>query len=356
VEQQSVMELLIQKGYSVYLLTLTREGALHEYARSLGVKAFALPADANYNFKNVFKNTKQLIRFCKLYNIKIILAHQQLAAVPLIFAQPFLKLKSYYFRHNTDEDYKVNPLKARLLNTFINAFTQNIIAPSDAVYEYMIQKEKLAPQKIRRINYGYNFLQYEKSESGVANEIRRIYSCKLLVLSIARLVPPKRHIEMFECIKSLAMQGSDVKLICLGEGQLKIELEKWIVDNKMQQHIFLQGRKTNVFDYLSACDVLLHLSESEASNSVVKEAGITGKPVIVCKSVGDFSDYIRHGENGFLVSKEYPISDTIAVLNQCYADTSLLTKTGEYLYHTVTDLFDIKNVEDKYQELINTKS
>lgn len=353
VEQQSVMEMLVNKGHSVFLLTLTPENDLHKIVRQFGVKASSSPVKKTSGVRNIFLNAKYLVAFCKTNNIEIIIAHQQLAALPLIFARPFIKSKSFYLRHNADEDYKAFPIKAWIMNRFINKMLPFIIVPSDVVNHFMIEHEKVSSKKIIRINYGYNFLQYEKPEPQKVKEIKDAYSCKLLIISIARLVPAKRHQLMFEVVKKLINAGLDVKMICLGDGYLRNELQQWVNTNKLSNKIILKGNQGNVFDYFAAGDLLFHLSESEASNSVVKEAALVNKPVMVCERVGDFSNYIINGKNGFLLNKEAPSNEAVQLLKKFYYNNEILLHTGYELHKTVLREFDIKNVSLLYDEIIN---
>lgn len=351
VEQQSVMEMLVGKGHSVFLLTLTSENDLHKIVRQFGVKAFSSPVNKTSGF-NIFLNAKYLVAFCKTNNIQVIIAHQQVAALPLIFARLFIKSKTFYVRHNTDEDYKAHPVKAAIMNRFINAMLPRIVAPSNAVYQYMIEHEKISSKKLLRINYGYNFLQYEKPDLNKSTQIGETYQSKLLIISVARLVPAKRHSLMFEAVKILVGKGLDVKLVCLGDGPLKDKLQKSIVANALTDRVFLEGIQPNVLDYLAAGDILLHLSETEASNSAVKEAGLIKKPVIVCEKTGDFEDYIVHGENGFLVKKDNPLPQTVQALEKCYSNKEILTVMGNNLCEMVLKKFDISNVSSQYDDLI----
>ena len=285
--------------------------------------------------------------------IDIILAHQQLAALPLIFARPFLKAKCFYIRHNADEDYKLFPKKSYLLNRFINYMMPSIIAPSDTVYKFMIEKEKVPVKKMWRINYGYNFSQYDKPDLQNAQMIRDKFSCHLLIISIARLVAVKRHQLMFEAVKNLKGKGMDVKMICLGDGMLKNNLQQWIDSNGLTSSIFLLGILPDIFDYLQAADILLHLSETEASNSVVKESGLIKRPIIVCKNVGDFSDYIINEKNSFLVDKENPLNETVMILEKYYYEKNALQEIGNNLQSIILKEFDINNVSPLYDKLIN---
>jgi hypothetical protein len=156
--------MLVNKGHHVFLLTLSGRGFIHDYVSRLGVSASASPVEGGADYKNILRNAFYLIRFCKKNSIHLVLAHQQSAALPLIFSLPFIHVKSYYIRHNSDEDYKSFPRKAYLLNRFINKLIPSIIAPSDIVYRFMTGREGVPSKKIQRINYGYNFLQYDQPD------------------------------------------------------------------------------------------------------------------------------------------------------------------------------------------------
>lgn len=353
VEQQSVIEMFIKHGHRVFLLTLSAQGTLHQIASALGATCLASSKGENLNIKNVFNNARLLIKTCKKHQINLVLAHQQVCGLPLIIAQTFIKCPAYYIRHNTDEGYASNPAKARILNGIINRFSKKIIAPSDIVFNFLQKREGVHTNKIRRINYGYNFEQYEKPDNNIVESIKEEFSASLLIVSVARLVEAKRHIKMFSVVQELVKNGLDIKIICLGSGILKTVLEKWIAVNKMEHNIYLLGMKSNVIDYLSAGDLLLHLSETEASNSVVKEAGLVKKAAIVCKGVGDFEDYIEHYVNGFLTEKEHPEKETLNILRAMYHNKSQLEQIGIIAQQTITSVFDIKNVELSYLNLLN---
>lgn len=355
VEQQSVMEILLNKGHRVFLLTLTQEGELHTIVRKLGVEAFASGYEASLRPGSIFANARVLAKFCREHAVDLVLAHQQSAVLPLLLAKPLIRAGYYYIRHNSDEDYLNSPLKAGLLNRFINRLAKKIIAPSDIVYRYMVHKEQVPASKMLRVNYGYNFEQYEKPDTENAKKIRGEHPCTFLILSIARLVPAKRHSIMFEVVKQMLKEGFDVKMICLGVGSSDAELQQWVKENSLEERIFFKGRKKEIFDYLVASDVLFHLSATEASNSVVKETGWAGRTAVVCERVGDFSDYVVNGENGFLVNKENPFSESLQAMKKLYQDPELRETAGRRLKEKVVERFDIKNLTEVYDRLINNQ-
>lgn len=213
-------------------------------------------------------------------------------------------------------------------------------------------REGVPEKKICKLNYGYNFSQYEQPDPAEVQKIKADFPAALRLLSIARMVPAKRHREMFSIVARLVQDGIDCKLVCLGPGPMKNELEEEIKKLHLEKNIFLLGRKENVMDYIEAADVFIHLSRAEASNSAVKELGLRKKTVIVCKGVGDFEEYIIHNQNGFLVDKESPSEETYEILRKISEGKIDKTRIGQQLFETVTTAYDINNIVPDYDLLL----
>lgn len=354
VEQQSILEALHKKGHTVILYTSCKKGTLHTIAKSLGVTALASQKEYSNTFKNVWHNIFQLKKIIKEYAIDFTIVHQQVPALTFGILNILKKNRFAYVRHNSDEDYQNFPIKATLLNTLTNFLTPVKIAPSVLVKNFWSTKESVQKDTITVINYGYNFNQYEQANWDNVKKIKEQYPAQVLILSMARLVPQKRHLDMFAAIKQLSEKGIDCKLLCLGAGILENELNKYISANHLQNNIFLIGRKDNIFDYIAAADIFLHLSNSEASNSAVKEVALYNKSVIVCREVGDFEEYIENFKNGFLVSLQNAVPETVAIIEAIADKTIDVNSIGKAFNTTVISIFNIDKVIDKYETIIHT--
>jgi glycosyltransferase involved in cell wall biosynthesis len=353
VEQQSVMEALHKRGYNIILYTSCKKGILHTIAENLGIIALASEKEYSKTFKNIWNNVFQLKQIIKKYNIDFIIVHQQEPALTVGILNTFKKIRFAYVRHNSDEDYQNFPVKAKLLNKITNGLTPIKIAPSLLVKEFWHKKEGVKENNITTINYGYNFNQYEQPDWENVTRIREKYTTSLLILSIARFVPQKQHLKMFAVIEQLMKKGIDCKLICLGSGYLEQELKQYVTKHNLQNNIFLVGRKDNIFDYIAAADIFLHLSNSEASNSAVKEVALYNKPVIVCKEVGDFEDYIIDRKNGFLVSLQNAVNESVAIIEDINNKIIDVNSLGKRFNSAVTTIFSIDNVIELYEAIIN---
>ena len=134
------------------------------------------------------------------------------------------------------------------------------------------------------------------------------------------------------------------------KGQEKEKLEQYIAANKLEKHILMLGFRKDFLDYMAAADLLIHPSLTEASNSVTKEMGLLKKAVAVCAGVGDFSDYIEDGRNGFLLPIDGTETAIEALIRRAYKNKQLLEEVGKNLRHTVLDRFSVR--EDTVQKYV----
>jgi glycosyltransferase involved in cell wall biosynthesis len=113
----------------------------------------------------------------------------------------------------------------------------------------------------------------------------------------------------------------------------------------------MPGFVSNILDYMTAGDFFLHPSLLDSSCVAVKEAGLVRKPVIVCKNIGDFEDYIVFGKNGFTVSQETFSVEAAAIIIKHRNNTAYLKEVGMNLRNDVVRLFSIENVLPYYAPL-----
>ncbi|WP_460559043.1 glycosyltransferase [Ferruginibacter profundus] len=337
-------------GHEPFLLTCLPEGILHKNFQAHGFKTFS----SNIKARGVMYFIKQiifLVKFCKKNNIAVVVSHLQSSAIITGFARYFMKTKVVYMRHHTDYVGIYNSPKEKLQNWLANTFSPKIIAISEDV-KVMLLKEGVPESKIARINLCYDFGEYKNDFTDQFDAVKEEMKSNLSLLYVARLDPVKRHTLAFEVVEKLLSQGIDCKLTCIGRGNIEDQLRKYIAERGLEKNIIIRGFVTNVFDYIKAADILLLISETEASSHMLKEAGVCGKTLIACNGVGDFNDYLVNGENGFLVDKNNPVDETVNILKKINQDKSLITILGDNLKKTVYRNFSIdSNFEQLYSQL-----
>lgn len=342
------------QGHHVILLTQSEESELHEELRKNSINFSTYVIEKNNALIYYFKHLLFLIKFCRINKIDIVYSHLQQANIISVFAQFFCNSRFYICRHHSNVSGSDKNFNQSLFDKLINRFSKLIIVPSKMVYKQVNEVEGVSNNKIKLINYGYDFNKYPSPNIIEVEKIKNEFKSELLLVKIARLVPGKRYNILFSVINKLVNEGMDIKLLVISGGPLFQELEEYIKVNHLENNIYLLGEKSNVIDYLCASDVVPLLSEAEASNSVIKEAGLVSKCVIVCKGVGDFEDYIVDGDSGFLIDKENPTSDLLKHLSDIYSQKVDIKRLGNKLHESVLENFSIENVIEKY-DILNKK-
>jgi glycosyltransferase involved in cell wall biosynthesis len=346
-------------GNEVYFMTTCNSGDLHDFFKINGF-TFADSKSGERSFPLAFIiRFIELLRFCYRYKIDIIHSHLHPTNIVAVFAQYFLKSKVVVFRHHLhhvlpgQESSMINR-NERMFDKVISRMARMIVIPSNGVYNGMVNDEGVNSAKLMVIPYIYDFAQYNKPNPSAVSEIKSKYPCQLRLIMVSRLIKLKRHMAVFPVIKKLIEVGLDLKLIVLDEGDEKENLQDWIVDNGMQNHIILVGYRRDFINYMAASDMLLQPSLTDASNNVAKEMAMLEKVIAVSEGVGDYSDYVEDGVNGFLL----PLANTESKIEDCirkvYDDPGHCKEMGQRLRNTVLGKFDVSNsgwVMDLYNQL-----
>ena len=350
VSLSSLMIAFQEQGHSVYLLTQSEKGDLHSEVEEYGVKTFSYHIKKRFAALFYLDHLRFLKKFIVAHKIDIVYSHLQQANIVAVWAQRSSNARFIICRHHSDSAYVELNANAKRADRMINTYGKEFIAPSKKVFDQMTAVEKVDPKKIHLIRYAYDFSKYPEPNSEKVNQLREKYKAKLILVCVARLIPEKRHQLLFESVLELVKEGADIKLLVLSEGYLRDELCSFVENNSLSKHIFFLGHQTNVIDHLAAADLVVHISASEASNNLIKEAGLVSKPVVCCHDVGDFDEYLIHDHNSILLDKTNTRVHLTNVLRKVYQNEYNLDKMGERLKDSVTALFSIGKVLPEYDQ------
>ena len=289
----------------------------------------------------------------KCYSLKIdtLYSHLEPNNFLAVVAQYLTRTKVTICRHHSNEA-SLYGFDKSCSYRFTYKFACRVVVVSQCVKEYMVLHEKVNSNKIHHINLAYNFSLFPKADRKESLEIRETYgSPDILLVTIARLTKYKRVDKSIRVIDSLKEKGIFAKLLILGAGELEDELKTMVTQLKLEDQVYFTGYVTNVMSYLHACDYLLHPSVLEACCVVIKEAGLSKKPVIVCEGICGYH-YIHDRANGFLTEKDTFEHDASNIIQQTYKNSELLSNVGINLEKDVKRLFDIKKLSQKHLDLI----
>ncbi|MFT4577842.1 MAG: teichuronic acid biosynthesis glycosyltransferase TuaC, partial [Nitrospinales bacterium] len=122
-----------------------------------------------------------------------------------------------------------------------------------------------------------------------------------IILSIGSLNKTKNHTLLINTFAEIAASNNSWHLYIIGEGEEQQNLEKQILDVKLEQKITLLGSvdHNSISKWLKAADIFVHPSQSEGTPNVLLEAMACGLPVIASK-VGGIPELIKDNTEGLL--------------------------------------------------------
>jgi len=191
-------------------------------------------------------------------------------------------------------------LAKKLSKDFCNT-NDLIIAPSTKIRNYL--KKWGVKRDIKILATGIDFKEFTKKTSNGLNNFRNKYNIKKddrVLLFLARIAKEKNIDFLIESLKRI---GDKNKLLMVGDGPYKKELENKIKKEKIDNIIFTGylDRK-NVSLAYQVSDIFVFSSTSETQGLVIAEAMGCGLPIVALKDAA-VADMVDDGKNGFLTNK-----------------------------------------------------
>ena len=168
----------------------------------------------------------------------------------------------------------------------------------------------------------------------------------LIIGTIAELHKNKGLNYAIEGIAQLKKQSSvPVNFVIIGEGEERFRLEQLVTQLGLKQVVFFAGQKDNASKLLSAFDIFLLPSITEAFPYVILEAGNAGLPVIAT-AVGGIPEVIDDMQSGILIQSKNPGEIARALLH-------LIEKPdrrelfGNAIHERIHGRFNVKQMAEK---------
>lgn len=229
---------------------------------------------------------------------------------------PTLIFTAHGWAFNEDRPYQ-QKLIIKALHYLTVLLCDRTIAVSNALVTQM--NWPAAHRKMKVINPGRTIgVMYDKRE---ARE-KIIDFCPPLstasadywLLCLAELHPIKRHTVLISAFASRLKSQPNNRLILIGEGEERLNIERHIKELTLTNNVFLLGNIVEAARFLKAFDAFVLVSKSESYGYVLHEAGLAGVPIIAT-NVGGIPDIIKNGEDGLLIKP-----DSVHLLTQALTE------------------------------------
>ncbi|MHA1341452.1 MAG: glycosyltransferase [Promethearchaeota archaeon] len=175
-----------------------------------------------------------------------------------------------------------------------------IVAVSKSIKTALEEDFKIHPDKIRTI---YNPVPLKEIRCKSQKEVDHPFFREkdIRIISAGRLVRQKRFDRLLKVFYLVKKELTTIKLIILGEGILKRELETMALQLRINNSVSFVGLDSNPYAWFSKADIFVLSSDFEGFPNVLIEAMACGTPVISTDCPSGPREIIKNGVNGILV-------------------------------------------------------
>lgn len=329
-------KLLDKNKYEVILIsgpTFGEEGSIEDKVKEEKIRLIIIQ-----ELTREISLLQDLIAFLKLYGIikkekpDIVHTHTskagilgrfaaKISGVPIIIHTPHGHVfQSYYGFFKTK--------LFLFLERFASVITDKIITLTDVEKEEHLQFKVGKREKFITIFSGVEldkFLNVNVNKNKKREELGLNKDDKVLCC-VARLVPVKGHKYLIEAMPKILKEIPNVKLLIIGDGELRQDLENLAKNIGIADKIIFLGLRFDVPELLSILDLFVLPSLNEGMGKVLIEAMACSLPV-VASEVGGIKEIVINNETGMLVppkDSEKMAKNIVYLLN----DDELAKKMG----------------------------
>lgn len=190
---------------------------------------------------------------------------------------------------------------------------------------------------------------YLQSLEKRANELKKIFGNKKILLFVGRLVDVKNIPLLLHAYKTLQDQ---YQLIIVGDGEKKEELQNLCKQLKLDVHFVGKQEGDNLYSWYKAADIFVLPSYIEPFGAVTNEALLAGCMCVISQNAGS-SCLIENGVNGYTFNP-YSTDELIQAIKKCnikpnsHTTSNMQVSFVELMKHLINDLNKLtKNSNNK---------
>jgi len=190
--------------------------------------------------------------------------------------------------------------KAKYINPFIARTTHKLVAISAATRDALVEYEYLPRDRISVIYNGIAPITIDERPRSALKAQLQVESDETVIGTVARLDAVKNQALMLKALRALLDQNFRVRLILVGDGPERKNLERLAINLNLQESVIFTGFQSQPADYLSLIDIFLLPSFTEGTSMTLLEAMSLGIPAVATR-VGGTPEIVTEGETGLLI-------------------------------------------------------
>ncbi|MFX0133718.1 MAG: glycosyltransferase family 4 protein, partial [Candidatus Hodarchaeota archaeon] len=229
------------------------------------------------------------------------------------------------------EDFTLKRAKAVICNNYLS--------------KKLLLKNKIKNDRLyvvwRGVNYEkFNPNKFTDDEKSLLRTKLDLKDDDFILIYVGRLVPKKGIIYLLQAFKEIKREIPKIKLLIIGSGPLKNELNMYAQNNDLNEVIFLNEQSHDNLPILYAIsDIFILPALSEGLPNVILEAMASAKPFISTK-VGDVPQIFRNAKNNNILIDTQNQKQIIEGIKYFYINKEKLSEIGmknrEYILRNIS--------------------
>ena len=299
----------------------------------------------SYNLRDRIKRFKVLYQFFKTNSFDFIIdtrvvnrQFQELLIVKFIYNAPLIVMVHSYM---LDLYFPKNQIFANI----IYSKAKKIIAVSNTI------KNKITSQyNYKQVETIYNPINIDfiMEQSEIKIEVHYKF-----ILAVGNMNTNVKQFDQLISIYSKSiLPNMGVKLLILGDGLLRYNLEQQAYNLNLKDKVIFKGRIKNPFPYYKLAFFTILTSKNEGFPTVLLESMACKTPVIAYNCLSGPSEIIHNNQNGILVENQNQ-EQMILAINEMSSNKNLYLHCKNNCLASV-EKYSIQNIGNQWLQLFNS--
>lgn len=339
---------LKKKGHIASICCLDGKVPLGEEAELAGIKVFSLNKKPGIALGLPFRLSKIITE----NGFNLIHTHNEAG---LLYGAAAALLAGFanivHTEHGKEPDYS-NKKALHIAENLLLRKVKSVVAVSEDLKNKLVKSSGMSKNEILVISNGIDVENFYRPDCRDDKRRELGISSEFFVIGIvARLVPLKNHRFLFAIFRELLEGFANLKLIIVGDGPLRADLETFSKEMGISNAVVFLGERKDIAELLSAFDLFVLPSLTEGISITLLEAMASGTPV-VASEVGGNSEVIENGNTGLLLPLDKP-DEWISTIKSLIIGALKRKSLSEMAKTKIEERFSLRAMVDNYEKIYN---
>ncbi|MBL8100208.1 MAG: glycosyltransferase family 4 protein [Anaerolineales bacterium] len=292
-----------------------------------------------------------------LQRVKTDLLHAQLEFATVLggLAAKSLHIPSVVTLHTIPENEEGLKSNIHLIleNFILRNFIDRVVSVSEETQRFYLRTAKLSNKKSCVIYNGIDVNKYSVNASDHSQVLKEfdIPPTAVVLTTVAVLREPKGIQYMIQAMPALVNANPQIYYLIVGGGEYFESLQNEVKNLGVDKNVRFAGARKDIPSILSASDLFVLPTLTEALPTVLAEAMAANLPIVASR-VGGVPEMIQDGINGKLIEPANP-EILAAVCLEMLNDRQSLRQMGIAGGKIAEEKFNIKSQVQQLQDLYN---